>query len=512
MTAAPLTRRFLTEAARNPVTVTMLVVVPVVFVAVAAKSVADAAELLGGRGGARVEAVTAGWAAAFISAIAMYFQARSARATDRRLVLAGLAPARLVTARLATGLVLALVASAAALVTLAARSGIGDAGRTTAGTLMFAVIYLAIGALIGALVAGPVNGTVLVLFVWILDVFLGPAYGSVDRPLTRVLPTHFTTLWMMDLPSRHGGRAGDLGWALIATAAALAVGWAVVARTSRTARPRRGSGQFATGMRMALRAAGRNRVLWILLAVVPTVFILLAAVTTPEEYQSMVLREGGRDVVVRFWFPDAHPGFMAPVAIASLSALAGLFAVLDSRSGDRRLSLAGFRTRGLLAARLSVVTLGALIATAASLAVTATLFDPRQWGLYLAATTLTALTYGLLGVLIGTVFGRVGGVFTAFLVPFLDLGLEQSPMLNPEVSGLGHVLPGYGATRVLYDAALTPGFDETGPLLIALAWLAALALAAGLLLRSTVRGPVTGRARPPAETGGLSPARSAGRP
>ncbi|WP_167364369.1 hypothetical protein [Streptomyces regalis] len=47
---------------------------------------------------------------------------------------------------------------------------------------------------------------------------------------------------------------------------------------------------------------------------------------------------------------------MVPVAIASLSTLAGLFAVLDTRSGDHRLSLAGFRTHNLLAARLTVIT------------------------------------------------------------------------------------------------------------------------------------------------------------
>ncbi|MDW4911168.1 hypothetical protein RB628_39165, partial [Streptomyces sp. ADMS] len=51
----------------------------------------------------------------------------------------------------------------------------------------------------------------LVLFVWILDVFFGPAIGAADRPVTRVLPTHFVTLWMVDLPSGHGGRVGDLG-------------------------------------------------------------------------------------------------------------------------------------------------------------------------------------------------------------------------------------------------------------------------------------------------------------
>ena len=43
----------------------------------------------------------------------MYFQMRAARAADRRLVLAGLARSRLVAARMATGLGLALIATAA---------------------------------------------------------------------------------------------------------------------------------------------------------------------------------------------------------------------------------------------------------------------------------------------------------------------------------------------------------------------------------------------------------------
>jgi hypothetical protein len=80
--------------------------------------------------------------------------------------------------------------------------------------LVHAVVYLAIGALIGTLVTSPVDGTVLVLFVWILDVFFGPVLGAADRQVPRVLPTHSVTLWTVDLPSRHSGRIGDLGRAL----------------------------------------------------------------------------------------------------------------------------------------------------------------------------------------------------------------------------------------------------------------------------------------------------------
>src|SRR6266568_4968454 len=175
MTTLPTTilfvRRFLADYARNPVNL----LVPVVFVIVAAGSLADAAKLLGGAsGGIQVQTVTAGWAAGFVAAIAMYFQVAAARDTDRRLVIAGLPTTRLVDARLASGLAVALLAGAAALVALQLRTGIDQPERLVAGTLMFAVIYLAVGAVTGALVRNPVNGTVLILFVWILDVFFGP--------------------------------------------------------------------------------------------------------------------------------------------------------------------------------------------------------------------------------------------------------------------------------------------------------------------------------------------------
>ena len=139
----------------------------------------------------------------------MYFQVSGARAPDRRLVLAGLSPARLVAARLSTGLILALAASAAALLALAARSGIDTPARVLAGTVMFAVIYLAIGALVGAMVPSPVNGTVLIRFIWILDVFFGPRWARRTRLPPAGCPPHFVTLWMVDLTSRHGGRLGD---------------------------------------------------------------------------------------------------------------------------------------------------------------------------------------------------------------------------------------------------------------------------------------------------------------
>ena len=85
MTTLLFVRRFLADYARNPVNPLVLVLVPVVFVVVAAGSMAEAAKLLGGTGPS-VETAAAGWAAGFLAGIALYFQLRAARAADRRLV------------------------------------------------------------------------------------------------------------------------------------------------------------------------------------------------------------------------------------------------------------------------------------------------------------------------------------------------------------------------------------------------------------------------------------------
>lgn len=497
-----LVRRFITEAARNYVTLTLLVVVPIVFVALVGGVITDAGELLGGQGGPQAETTTAGWTAGFVAAVAMYFQVSSARAADRRLVQAGLQSARLVLARMTTGALLALVAATASYVTLVLTvGGLDHPARVAVATLMFAVVYLALGALIGALVANPVNGTVLILFVWLLDVVFGPAFRPADTTVSRLFPTHYLSLWMMNEPSGHSGRPGDLGWALTWTVIAVALSWAAVAATSRTARThtrtRSGSvvAQLAVGTRMGLREVGRNRVLWALLVGVPGLFVALSAFTTPDGYETMMVREAGRTLPATFWLPDTHPGLMAPISVGALAAVVGLFTALDARNADRRLAIAGFRPMSLLTSRLAVVGVLAVVVTAASLAVTAAFFEPRQWGPYILANLFLALTYGLVGVLVGWLFGRVGGVLIAFLIPFLDLAIEQSPMLNPELSTLAHLLPGYGASRVLYDAALTSTFDETTSLLIALGWLVALVIIVTGLLDQLVQTRRTSRWR-----------------
>ncbi|WP_328527162.1 ABC transporter permease [Nocardioides sp. NBC_00368] len=510
MTWWVLARGFLRDYARNSTNLVVLVLVPVVFVLVAADSLADAARLLGGDGTA-LEQATAGWAAGFLAAVAMYFQVSAARDADRRLLLCGARPRTLVVARLLTGAFLAVVATAVSLAVLALREPLDHPGRLIIGTTMFALVYLGIGAAVGGIARDPVNGTVVVLFVWILDVFFGPTLSSSDSPVTRLLPTHFISLWVADTPSGHAAWLGDVGISVAWVAVSLGGSALLIARTSAVGRGNRRSrhaagsrsDQYRRSLGLGMRELVRNPAMWALLAVVPAVFIVLSDVITPHGHTGIAVRENGRLVVRMFDPAEIHAGTMAPIAVASLAMLVGLFTILATGETDRRLCLAGLRPGVLLAVRLTTIGAAVLGAAAVSLAVTAAVFSPADWAVYALGNVLVAGTYALLGVLVGPLFGRVSGVFIAFLLPFLDVGISQSPMLSAQPDPWARWLPAYGGTRLVLDGALTPSFDELTPLLYAGIWLLALAVLTSLLWwrsnagrTSSAASAFSGRARP----------------
>lgn len=491
VTALLLERRFLADYARNGTNLLLLVIVPVTFVLVAAPRLADYAAIMGVAGdGPGIEIVTAGWAAGFLTGIAMYFQVASSRTGDRRLVLAGQTRGRLAGARLLAGGALAALATSAAVAALVLRQGLDRPVPTIIGTAMFAIVYLAIGAAVGALVPTPVNGTVLLLFIWILDVFFGPTVSGSTSAVLRLLPTHFISLWIVDQPPGHSG-PGAFAWSVAWVAAALATAYLIVSAGSAPHRPRaaasRRPDQLRVAVGMGVKDWRRTPLLWLLLGAVPAVFILLADTITPPGSTPVLVRENGAQVTQVMDPAVIHPGTMAPEAIASLAALVGVFVVLDARAGDRRLVLAGQRLRVAVANRMILVMLAAVLVSLASLAVTATVFTAEQWVVYGVGGLVLALTYGLIGMLLGPVLGRVSGVFLAFLLPFIDLGLGQSPMLGVGPTGWSRWMPGYGGMRVLIDGGLTASFDEASSLAMALAWLLVLGTAVVLMLMRTLK-------------------------
>jgi len=530
-------RRAVADYARRPLNLVLLVAVPVVLVFVWGGTLADFAKLVGGTADqVQVEAATAGWAAAALAGLGGFFQVAGSRVADRRLAAAGRRTAPVVAGRLGASLGLALVAATGGLLALAARTGIDDPGRAIAGTLLVALIYLALGVIVGTFVRNDMNGALVITLFWILDVFLGPGLGTGSSIVTRVFPLHFPTLLLTSQATGHAGPLSDVAWS-----ATWAVGLSLVAvlrliATTRPApapqpttangastRPARSelrqariaavvvatappvsmdersstralsSTQTGAGavLRAGMRDHRRNRVLWALLIGVPVIFIGLAIAVTVDRPGPVDLVEGSRRFTALLSQRRMHAATMVPVTAAFLAGLTGLFVVTGSAGGDRRLVLAGLRCRQVFGGRLGVIAAATLVTTAAAVAVSGLWYPPRQWVVFTGAALLIALTYAMVGVLVGPLTGRLGGLYLILLLAFIDVGLGQTVMFPGGPPAWGAFLPARGASRVLIDGAFTGRFDETAYLLLGLAWLAALMVASAAVFHRR-----TGTARP----------------
>ena len=494
MSAAPaLIGRFLADQGRRPINLVLLTIVPVIFVVLSSSALADFARALGvGAETDSLSSVTASWAAAFLAGVSGFFLVHDSREADRRLAGSGMAPTAITLSRLATGLLLALVASTAALVALALQADIADPIRATTGTFMSATIYLAIGVAVGSLVRSDVNGSLVVIFIWMLDVFLGPAMAGGDMVVTRVFPSHFVTLVTLDAATTHGGPISDLGWALLWAAGSLVAAALLFARTTSVVRPSgsragqvswRSGGNVAAGFRYGLIEYRRNVAMWAMLVVLPVIFITLSFYVTPDTLAPIEVVEDGTATIVLVSMSDIHGALMVPITVGFLAGLAGLFVVQGSLQADARLVLAGFRPREVFQSRMGVIAAAAMLVSAVSLAVAAIDFWPRSWFWFAVSNALVALTYGLLGVLVGVLFGRLGGLYVMFLVPFIDVGLAQNVMFSAAPPEWGVLLPARGAVHVFKDGAFTSNMDVLTDLALALVWLAGLAAVTAVLFR-----------------------------
>jgi hypothetical protein len=177
--------QFAREQLRTPLAIVLILTLPAVFVWLAGDVLSEFARALGGdQLGDRATALGAGWGAAFVSGALGYFQIASSRDADRRLALAGLGTGRVAAARLVAALALGTVVAASAFAALVLQAGVAHPGHALIAIGAFVAVYLAIGAIVGSLVADPLSGSLALAFIFLVDVFSGPGMGNAGGPLT----------------------------------------------------------------------------------------------------------------------------------------------------------------------------------------------------------------------------------------------------------------------------------------------------------------------------------------
>jgi hypothetical protein len=225
---------FVREQLRAPLTPVLLVAIPVFFVLIFASVLGEFSKALGGTLASQsATAISAGWATAFLSGALGFFQVSSSRGADRRLARAGLGPARVALSRIAAALLLGVLVSGVAFVTLWLRSGIGHPLHAAVAIFAFAAIYTGIGALIGALVSAPLEGSLLVVLVFSIDAFSGPQMTSAGG-IGGFTPTRQAANLLIAAGGAHGSPSSDWIGVTAVTLGALAVAFAAFWLAART--------------------------------------------------------------------------------------------------------------------------------------------------------------------------------------------------------------------------------------------------------------------------------------
>jgi hypothetical protein len=234
---------------------------------------------------------------------------------------------------------------------------------------------------------------------------------------------------------------------------------------------------------MAFRDQGRRPLVLILLVIVPAYVITRSIAETLATPRRIGLPD---HVSVITTMKELHGAGMGGLVIAFVAALVGVFVMQSAIQGDRRLVIAGFHPTETVSARLLVLLAGILLVVAVSAAVTAVNFTPVSWVPLIAALILIGLIYGSIGALAGAILDKLAATYLILFLVFTDVGIVQSPMFHTTPDRWAMLLPGYGASRAMYDAAFGPTFHAWAALGIALAWTLALGGAVFAVLRHAV--------------------------
>jgi len=227
---------FTREHLRSPLTITLLIALPAIFVVASAAVLSSFARALGGEvAGRAATALGAGWSAAFLAGALGFFQTASSREADYRFARAGFGALRTASARLAAAFSLTLVVTAASLLALWFKQPIPHLWHTAVAILAYAVIYLGIGTAVGVVIKDELAGSLAVVFIFMLDVFSGPGMAPEPNGFGKLLtPSRYAGELVLRAGAGQGSPPGDWWQAglsvVLALGVALGVFWLAARR------------------------------------------------------------------------------------------------------------------------------------------------------------------------------------------------------------------------------------------------------------------------------------------
>ncbi|WP_069169257.1 hypothetical protein [Streptomyces griseus] len=252
---------------------------------------------------------------------------------------------------------------------------------------------------------------------------------------------------------------------------------------------------FTTASRYALVGHTRNRFAMLLVVVYIPLWIALACMTIPGGPAPFRLRATGEILS-----PPGNHLTQITGALNAVTLIAGFMMFVATFTGgafDRRLTMAGYPRYHLVLAKLSALTLVCAAVAVYATAAVGLAWPTRQPLVLTAALFFAAMTYGALGVVLGSVLRReVEGMFAILMISILDSALQNPLSSSGSDSALVCFLPTYGAVQASMSAAFS-GASAAQGLAIQSLWLVGTASAGFLVFRRRTRNALPPQRTPP---------------
>ncbi|MFD5554668.1 ABC transporter permease [Streptomyces sp. NPDC127068] len=216
---------------------------------------------------------------------------------------------------------------------------------------------------------------------------------------------------------------------------------------------------FTTATRYALIEHLRNRFATVLVALFVPVWTVMGFLSVPDALVRFRLRATGETLT-----PGGNQLTEITGVLNSVALIIGFMMFAATFTGshfDRRLVLSGYPRVHLVLAKVTALTVASVVVAAYATGLTCVFRVPDQPLTFAAALFCAGLTYGALGVALGSLLHReVEGMFAIAMISIIDLVLQNPLYSSSSSSSAMRYLPSYGSMQ----AATGAGFSTTASL------------------------------------------------
>jgi hypothetical protein len=203
------------QYARQPTNIALLLILPPLFVLGLSSAISTFSGVLGGNLGERSgSAIGAVWSSALLSSSAAFFLLRASRQADERLLIAGLGRPALYASHALAGAVLGVGSGTVGFVVVLVSQDIASPIDLWLAIVAGALAYEAMGATLAFFVDGDLEGSFIIILVFMLDAFVAGPLGGATGFWPNLFPLHHPSQIAIEAALTEDVDRLRYGWAM----------------------------------------------------------------------------------------------------------------------------------------------------------------------------------------------------------------------------------------------------------------------------------------------------------